>query len=226
MPSDAVSVLPSWPFSRRRRSSSDLPAEPGQIFPAREQPGARCGISRSVDIDAHGRQSPSAPPDVGVTELYQAHAVGLVKLAIIMLGDRTAAEDVVQDAFFGLYRNWGRLVDPGKALAYVRGSVLNGCRAAIRQRIRHRRRDRVAAAYVSGSAESAESAVLLGEEHRAVLAAVRLLPDRQREALVLRFYLGVPEEETARAMGVSRGTVKSSTSRALAALGRMLEEGS
>ena len=76
----------------------------------------------------------------------------------------------------------------------------------------------------SATAESVESIVLLGEEHRQVLAAVRRLPDRQREALVLRFYLGVSEEETARAMGISRGTVKSSTSRALAALGRMLKE--
>ena len=176
-----------------------------------------------MDIDTRAR--PPGAPDaaVGVTELYQAHAVSLIKLAVIMLGDRTAAEDVVQDAFFGLYRNWGRLSDHGNALAYVRASVLNGCRAAFRQRIRRDRRDRAAAA---GAAvfESPESVVLLGEEHREVLAAVRRLPDRQREALVLRFYLGVSEEETARAMGISRGTVKSATSRALAALGRMLKE--
>jgi RNA polymerase sigma factor (sigma-70 family) len=74
------------------------------------------------------------------------------------------------------------------------------------------------------TAESVEAIVLLSEEHREVFAALRQLPDRQREALVLRFYLGVTEEETARAMGISRGTVKSSTSRALAALGRMLKE--
>ena len=67
---------------------------------------------------------------------------------------------------------------------------------------------------------------MLSEEHREVFAALRRLPDRQREALVLRFYLGVTEEETARAMGITRGTVKSSTSRALAALGRMLKEDS
>jgi RNA polymerase sigma-70 factor (sigma-E family) len=176
-----------------------------------------------VDIDTRGRLPGAAEADAGVTGLYQAHATGLVKLAVIMLGDRAAAEDVVQDAFFGLYRNWGRLCDPGKALAYVRGSVLNGCRAALRQRARHRRRERAAAVH-GPDAESAEAAVLLGEEHRAVLAAVRRLPGRQREALVLRFYLGVSEEETARALGVSRGTVKSSTSRALRALGRMLEE--
>ena len=176
-----------------------------------------------MDIDTRAR--PPGAPDaaVGVTELYQANAVTLIKLAVIMLGDRTAAEDVVQDAFFGLYRNWDRLCDHGNALAYVRASVLNGCRAALRQRIRRERRDRSVAADVV-TVESVEAIVLLSEEHREVFAALRRLPDRQREALVLRFYLGVSEEETARAMGISRGTVKSATSRALAALGRMLKE--
>lgn len=75
----------------------------------------------------------------GVTELYQAHAVGLIRLAIIMLGERTAAEDVVQDAFLGLYRNWGGLADPANALAYVRSAVLNRCRTALRQRSRYQR---------------------------------------------------------------------------------------
>ncbi|HEY3869450.1 MAG TPA: sigma factor [Actinocrinis sp.] len=81
-----------------------------------------------MDIDTRARRAglPDASVGVGVTELYQAHAVGLIKLGVIMLGDRTAAEDVVQDAFFGLYRNWGRLSDPDNALAYARASVLNG----------------------------------------------------------------------------------------------------
>jgi RNA polymerase sigma factor (sigma-70 family) len=72
--------------------------------------------------------------------------------------------------------------------------------------------------------ESAKATVLVGEEHQQVLAAIRALPERQREALVLRYYLDMSEEETARAMGISRGTVKSATSRAVAALGRMLKE--
>ena len=176
-----------------------------------------------MDIDTRARRAGLPDASVGVTELYQAHAVGLIKLGVIMLGDRTAAEDVVQDAFFGLYRNWGRLSDPVNALGYARASVLNGCRAALRQRIRRERRD-LSAVADAATAESVESIVLLSEEHREVFAALRRLPDRQREALVLRFYLGVSEEETARAMGISRGTVKSSTSRALAALGRMLKE--
>jgi RNA polymerase sigma factor (sigma-70 family) len=67
--------------------------------------------------------------------------------------------------------------------------------------------------------------VLLAEEHRATLTAIRRLPGRQREALVLRFYLDLPEDQVAQAMGISRGTVRSATSRALAALARMLREG-
>ncbi len=188
----------------------------------------------SVDTDTARPAHPPAPAPApaaagagaadGVTALYEAHAFGLVRLAVIMLGDRPAAEDVVQDAFFGLYRNWDRLADPGNALTYVRSSVLNGCRAALRQQTRRVRRDRAAAPDANSVYESAEALVLLGEEHREVLLAVRRLPDRQREALVLRFYFGLSEEETARAMGISRGTVKSSLSRALAALGRMLGE--
>jgi DNA-directed RNA polymerase specialized sigma24 family protein len=59
-----------------------------------------------------------APADA-VTELYRAHALGLIRLAVVMLGDRPAAEDAVQDAFCGLYRRWHSLADPAKALSYA-----------------------------------------------------------------------------------------------------------
>jgi RNA polymerase sigma factor (sigma-70 family) len=112
--------------------------------------------------------------------------------------------------------------------------VLNGCRNVLRQRSRSERRERVASAEAGPGGfgtpgrviESAEAAAIVGEDHREVLAAIRELPARQREALVLRFYLDMTEEGAARAMGVTRGTVKSATSRAVAALGRMLKEGS
>ncbi len=156
-----------------------------------------------------------------VTGLYEAHAVGLIRLAVIMLGDRAAAEDVVQDAFCGLYRRWGQLADPDKALSYVRAATLNGCRSELRHRIRAQRRD---PAPDAADTDSAEQTALLGEEHRQVLSALRRLPDRQREALVLRFYLDQTEPEIAAAMGISPGTVKSTTSRGLAALGRLIQE--
>jgi RNA polymerase sigma-70 factor (sigma-E family) len=156
-----------------------------------------------------------------VTSLYQAHALSLARLAFIMLGDTAAAEDVVQDAFLGLYRRWDRLASPAAAQSYLRVSVLNGCRTAQRRRARHGVSTDDAAA--SGpTLESAEATVVAGEEHRAVLAAIRRLPARQREALVLRYYLDLTEDQTADAMRVSRGTVKSATSRAIAAVGRML----
>jgi len=160
----------------------------------------------------------------GVTALYQAHAVGLIRLAIVMLGERTAAEDVVQDAFFGLYRHWDRLTDTANALSYARSAVLNGCRNVLRVRSRPARLEAAAMVGEPVVGESAEAVTLVGEEHQEVLTAIRALPDRQREALVLRYYLDLSEEETARAMGISRGTVKSTTSRAVAALARLLKE--
>lgn len=167
-------------------------------------------------------RSQGADAQAAVTALYQVHAVGLIRLAVVMLGDRSAAEDVVQDAFAGLYRRWGHLSGKDRALGYVRVSVLNGCRSRLRARARDERL--AAASPATLATASAEQAVLVGEEHAAVLAALRRLPDRQREALVLRYYLDLSETETAASMGIGRGTVKSTTSRALVALGRLLKE--
>jgi RNA polymerase sigma-70 factor (sigma-E family) len=154
-----------------------------------------------------------------VTALYEAHALSLIRLAYVMLGDRPAAEDVVQEAFLGLYKRWSQLRDTASASGYLRASVLNGCRMVLRSRAR--RDDRSAGELPW---ESAEATALVGEEHRHLLLAIRALPPRQREALVLRYYLDLSEEETARSMGIRRGTVKSATSRALAALGQRMQE--
>jgi RNA polymerase sigma-70 factor (sigma-E family) len=162
---------------------------------------------------------PAAGAEGQVTALYQAHATGLVRLAMLMLGDQGAAEDVVQDAFLGLYRRWSALSDPDRAVAYARSSVLNGCRDALRRRSR-----KIPAALLEPDAESAEARALLGEDLTVLLAALRRLPDRQREAVVLRHCLGLPEGEVAEAMKVSRGTVKSTSHRGLAALARILKE--
>ena len=80
------------------------------------------------DEEPPARQAAAADTEAAVGALYDDAAVGLIRLAYLMLGDRPSAEDVVQDAFFGLYRNWARLADHDRALAYVRSSVLNGCR--------------------------------------------------------------------------------------------------
>jgi RNA polymerase sigma factor (sigma-70 family) len=187
-----------------------------------------------VDI-ADTRISPGAA--ASVTALYAEHALGLVRLAVVMTGDRAAAEDIVQDAFLGLYRRWDQLPDKSTPLAYVRVSVINGCRTALSRRSRLSlwpaaglggELDEATPGFgaPAGLTESAEVSVLLSEEQRTVAAALRKLPRRQREAVVLRYYLDLSIEETAQVMGVSLGTVKSATHRALAAVGRTLKEGS
>src|SRR5579859_7202052 len=75
-------------------------------------------------------------PDSVVAGLYAEHALGLTRLARVMLGDQDAAQDVVHDAFCGLVRRWRTLNDSARAAAYLRASVLNGCRDALRQRAR------------------------------------------------------------------------------------------
>jgi RNA polymerase sigma-70 factor (sigma-E family) len=158
-----------------------------------------------------------------VTELYEAHALGLIRLAHIMLGDRSSAEDVVQEAFCGLYRRWSHLADPASAVHYVRSSVLNGCRSVLRRGNVHRS---LALPGYQPPESSAESVALTGEERREVMRAVRRLPQRQREALVLRFYLDLSAEDAAATMGISPSSVRSAIARGLASLARILPESS
>jgi RNA polymerase sigma-70 factor (sigma-E family) len=155
-----------------------------------------------------------------VDELYRVHAVGLIRAALLLVGDQGSAEDVVQDAFCGLYRRWDHLEDTGKALGYLRVAVMNGCRTVLRTR----RRAALFGIQHDPPVWSAESAMLAGQDRRDVLAAVARLPRRQRQILVLRFYLDLPEDQIAATLRVSRSTVASTTSRALVRLGRDLRE--
>jgi DNA-directed RNA polymerase specialized sigma24 family protein len=117
---------------------------------------------------------PRTPPEARqrVAALFQDHALGLVKLAKVMLGDQSAAEDVVQDAFLGLYRRWP-LGDEDRALGYLRASVLNGCRTAHRGRTRRDRALRLAGK--AGDVVSAEESAT--SRGRAALA--RMLKEEQ-----------------------------------------------
>ncbi|MEU9888044.1 SigE family RNA polymerase sigma factor [Sphaerisporangium sp. NPDC051017] len=166
------------------------------------------------------RTSDPRDAEDAITALYAGHALGLTRLALVLVGDRESAEDVVQEAFLGLHRRYGALRDPANALVYLRSAVLNNARTVLRRR---RLPSWFAGAY-EPPVWSAEAAALLGAERRAVLKALHQLPRRRREVLVLRYYAELSEEETAQVMGVSRGTVKSTTARALDALGRLLGE--
>jgi RNA polymerase sigma-70 factor (sigma-E family) len=159
-----------------------------------------------------------ADSDQFVSDLFLAHSPALLRLALVLLGDQPSAEDVVQDAFIGLHR--AKLRNHEKALPYLRVAVVNGCRSV------HRARRRAAALHPRHEPPvwSAEAAAIANEDHREVLAAVARLPRRPREVLALRYYLGLPETEIAATLGISRGTVSSTVSRALTALARDLKE--
>ena len=162
-------------------------------------------------------QRGSAGSEQLLEELYRGHALRLTRMALLLVGDQPSAEDVVQDAFLGLFRALGRLNDLSRAEAYLRASVLNGCRSVLRGRQRARLRGTTTDDL---PVWSAESAALAGEDRREVLQAVSQLPRRQREVLVLRYFLGLSDSEIAADLGVSRGTVVSTASRALASLAR------
>lgn len=153
--------------------------------------------------------------DVDVPAIYQTHWRPMVRLALLLVDDVAAAEDVVQDAFIALHRHQNRLRDPHAAVGYLRTSVVNLSRSAIRRRVVARKHLRVAE---PEGLPGADESVVLREEHAEVLAALRTLPDRQREVLVLRYFTGLSENEIAQMLGISPGTVKSSASRGLASL--------
>lgn len=157
---------------------------------------------------------------VGLSELYAAHRLALVRLAVLLVDDQASAEDVVQDAFAALARRCNGLRDPSAAVGYLRVSVVNGARSMLRKR-------RTVRGYQPPrTIESVgpEDRAVVAEEHREVLAAVKRLPDRQREVLVLRYWSGLSEAEIAAALGITPGTVKSTASRALDALERILKD--
>jgi RNA polymerase sigma-70 factor (sigma-E family) len=176
--------------------------------------------SPADDDPAAGPGGQAAEPDDLVSGLFRTHGLALVRVATLLLGDQQSAEDVVQDAFFGLYRGLPGMRDRSKALPYLRASVINGSRSVLRARKRALMR-RVPH---DPPVWSAESAAMAGEDRKALLAAVATLPRRSREVLALRYYLDLADHEIAAALGVSRATVSSTASRALAKLARELKE--
>ncbi|QEV04040.1 SigE family RNA polymerase sigma factor [Streptomyces viridifaciens] len=156
-----------------------------------------------------------------LTDLYHAHRLGLVRMAVLLVDHQDLAEDVVQEAFTQLYQRHGEhLDDLDNALGYLRTSVVNGARSMLRRR-------RTAREYVpphEADAPSAEDHAVLNDEHRRVLVALQELTPRQREVLVLRYWSDMSEAQISETLGLSRGAVKSTASRALDALEKHLEK--
>lgn len=141
-------------------------------------------------------------------------------LARLLLEDPGEAEEAVQEAFARLQVARGSLRAPDRAPAYLRATVANLSHGRIRRRQVVRRHPEPP----PGVGVPADVVALAGDQRRAVLAAVRALPRRQRECLTLRYYLDLSEREIAGTLGISAGSVKTHASRGLAALAPVLEE--
>ena len=154
-----------------------------------------------------------------VEALYRSQRADLVRLAGLLLDEPGACEEVVQDAFVALHLHRGA-VATDRVPAYLRSAVLNAARSRLRRRRVADRLGRIR----PGSPPTPEDQAVLGDRRAAVLAAVRKLPRRQQEVVVLRYWLDLSEAEIATTLRISAGSVKTHASRALAAVARALGE--
>ncbi len=157
-----------------------------------------------------------------VAALFDEHYAGLCRLAGLLLGDASAAEEVVQEAFLRTFAGWWRLRRPTRAQWYLRAAVVNQCRSRGRRRAVEDRGNRTV--WATDGAAVTRSEAERSDESLVVLEAVRSLPRRQREAVVLRYYEDLAEADVAAVLGCSVGTVKSQLAKARATLARRLAE--
>lgn len=187
-------------------------------------PAATGGQTSTADVTMPLRAVVTGPgewnAELAVIELYSIQYKSLVRLAAMLVRDISTAEEVVQDAFIAMHDGWHRLKDADKALAYLRQAVVNRSRSVLRHRLVVEKN----APKPAPDMPSAEHGALALLERSAVIAALRDLPERQREAIVLRYYADLSEAEIAATMRISRGAVKSHTARGMASLKAALEQ--
>jgi len=203
-----------------RTGGSTSAASANSAASARSSSRASGRVSTRASSRASGESSGAAAPRPTLADLYHARRLELVRLAVLLVDDRHTAEDVVQDAFAALCRRYGTSLEGlDDAGAYLHTAVVNSARSVLRRR-------RTARAHTpphETHAAPVDERLLLAEEHREVLRALARLTRRQREVLVLRYWSELSEAQIAETLGLSRGTVKSTASRALDSLEKLLE---
>ena len=156
-----------------------------------------------------------------VDVLFRRHYAALLRLGVVMLGSREAAEDVVQDAFVALHRHRRSLRDPEAAEAYLRSAVLNRSRSWVRRQVTQRASRPLM--LVREHQESAEDTTVGRHESQSLVAVMRTLARRQRQVLACRYVLELSVAETAQLLQISEGSVKAHTHRGLHVLQQRIE---
>jgi RNA polymerase sigma-70 factor (ECF subfamily) len=171
--------------------------------------------------DVNGSLGPCVEGVMGpepITSLFAEEYAPMVRLAHALTGDRAVAEELAQEAFARVWRKLDDLADPARAAGYLRTTVVNLTRS-------HHRRRRLVARRPWGTASLVDDGADRRADRDVVLRALRTIPRRQRECLTLRYLLGLSEAEVAETLGIAAGSVKTHTSRGLAAMAARLEEG-
>jgi RNA polymerase sigma-70 factor (sigma-E family) len=174
----------------------------------------------AASAPARGRRYQISHADEAVTQLYSNHYRSLVRLAGLLVRDEPTAEEVVQECFIAMHDGWGNLRDDDKALSYLKQAVVNRSRSVLRHRSVTDRN----APKPGPDMPSTEQGSITLIERSVVISALRSLPDRQRQALVLRYYANLSEAQIAEMMGISKGAVKSHTARGMSSLRAVLEQ--
>ena len=187
--------LPKLEALYRRRCAIEIPARP---LPAKLEQTA----------------------EQAVTEIYTTHYRSLVRLAVLLVRDEPTAEEIVQECFIAMHDGWQRLREEDKALSYLNQAVVNRSKSVLRHRgVVDRNVPKPAPDLASG-----EPQVISLLDRSAVITALRGLPDRQRQALVLRYYADMSEAQIAEMMGISKGAVKTHAARGMSSLRAVLDQ--
>jgi RNA polymerase sigma-70 factor (sigma-E family) len=179
---------------------------------------------RALNTKPGGELSRSGGPagaDRAVTALYLTHYRPLVRIAALLVQDLATAEEIVQDSFVAVHAAWRRLPDADHALSYLRRSVVDRSRSALRQ---HVAVDKLAPGLAPELPTSAGEETI-EVERSAFISALWTLPSRQREVVVLRYFADLPETQVASATGISAGAVKAHATRAMSSLRAELRKG-
>ncbi|AKH82825.1 RNA polymerase subunit sigma24 [Streptomyces sp. CNQ-509] len=207
-------------MKRTRPGARPVPAQSRPSVPPTHA-GAGAPADRTDRNPADGAQPLTASADLdreaAIARLFDLHYTPMLRLAALLGADDP--ENIVAEAYYQIYRKWRKIRATDSAEAYLRSVVCN----LTRMRIRHLQAARRHVEVPVGSVASAETSALLHDDQRALVSALQQLPARQREALVLRHWLGLKEGEIAQTMGISSGSVKTHTARGIAALTQALE---
>ncbi|MFD8982191.1 SigE family RNA polymerase sigma factor [Streptomyces sp. NPDC059564] len=208
-------IVPVPPASVPATAPPVLPSR-GVRVPSPRDSAATEGASGAAegDITAEARPVVAGTTVDHLTETYQAHYRSLLGLAALLLDDTASCEDVVQEAFIRVHSARSRVRDRDKTLAYLRQTVVNLSRSALRRRILGLK----LLSKPMPDMASAEEGAYDQLERDDLIKSMRGLQRRQREVLVLRYFADMTEVQVAETLGISLGSVKAYGSRGIAAL--------